>query len=303
MKRKVLFVASLFLATATFAQDGLTSKKGFKYLPEAGDYSIGTNADPFIKFGQNLLNFANNTGVNVNGFNNAGAADYVTGFNQVIVGKYFISENEAYRFSFGINTTRNVVKTFGDNPVTPNAVPNSDVIELTKVANGTYDWFVSAGREFRRGHNRLQGFYGYEAALGFSNAGKTSNSYGVEYNQMAQDSGVIAAGDSRILKQKAPLNVRLGLRGFVGVEYFFMPKMSIGTEFGWGFAYAKDIGRGYTNTEFWGIEPGTTGTTNAAYEVKVEGNNQTRTSGFQVDQGTGKFLNGVTSTIKLNFHF
>jgi hypothetical protein len=303
MKRKVLFVASLFLATATFAQDGLTSKKGFKYLPEAGDYSIGTNADPFIKFTQNILNFANNTGVKVDGFNNAGSTDYVSGFNQVIVGKYFLTDKQAVRVAFGINTERSITKTFGDNPVTPNAAPNSDVIQLTKVATGKYDWFMSAGMEYRRGHNRLQGFYGYEVALGFSNSGKTANTYGVEYNQTAQDSSAILATDSRVLKTKAPLNVRLGLRGFVGVEYFFMPKMSVGAEFGWGFAYIKDFGKGRTVTEHWGIKPGSGATTNSAYETDVEGTTQTRSTGFQVDQGTGSMLNQASSTIKLNFHF
>ncbi len=303
MKRKVLFVASLFLATATFAQDGLTSKKGFKYLPEAGDYSIGTNADPFIKFTQNLLNFANNTGVNVDGFNSAGGSDYVSGFSQVIVGKYFLTEKQAVRVAFGINTERSITKTFGDNPVTPSATPNSDVIELQKAATGKYDWFMSAGMEYRRGHNRLQGFYGYEVALGFSNSGKVSNSYGVEYNQTAQDSGYIGATASRVLKQKAPLNVRLGLRGFVGVEYFFMPKMSVGAEFGWGFAYIKDFGKGRVVTEHWGIEPGTGATANTVYETDVAGTSQTRSSGFQVDQGTGSMLDQTSSAIKLNFHF
>ena len=81
MKKTVLFVAAAVLATATFAQDGLTSKKGFKYLPEAGDWALGTDADPFIKFGQNILNFANNTGVQTNGFNSTGTADYVSGFD------------------------------------------------------------------------------------------------------------------------------------------------------------------------------------------------------------------------------
>ena len=291
MKRKVLFVASLFLATATFAQDGLTSKKGFKYLPEAGDYSIGTNADPFIKFSQNLLNFANNTGVKVDGFNNAGSADYVSGFNQVIVGKYFLTDKQAVRVAVGINTERSITKTFGDNPVTPNATPNSDVIQLQKAATGKYDWFMSAGMEYRRGHNRLQGFYGYEAALGFSNSGKTANTYGVEYNQTAQDSGYFTSNPtSRVLKTKAPLNVRIGLRGFVGVEYFFMPKMSVGAEFGWGFAYIKDFGKGRT-------------VTNSAYETDVAGTTQTRSTGFQIDQGTGSMLNQASSTIKLNFHF
>jgi hypothetical protein len=38
-----------------------------------------------------------------------------------------------------------------------------------------------------------------------------------------------------------------GLRGFIGAEYFFMPKMSIGGEFGWGLAYVKN---GATTTEY-----------------------------------------------------
>ena len=56
MKRKVLFVASLFLATATFAQDGLTSKKGEAYLPEAGDWSIGFDAGALTSYAGNMFN-------------------------------------------------------------------------------------------------------------------------------------------------------------------------------------------------------------------------------------------------------
>ena len=62
MKKKVLFVASLFLATATFAQDGLTSKKGEAYLPEAGDWALGFDANPFLNYAGNMFNGSlNNT--------------------------------------------------------------------------------------------------------------------------------------------------------------------------------------------------------------------------------------------------
>lgn len=303
MKKTVLFVAAAVLATATFAQDGLTSKKGFKYLPEAGDWALGTDADPFIKFGQNILNFANNTGVQTNGFNSTGTADYVSGFDNTIVGKYYLTESKAVRVAFHINTERAVTTTFGDNPLTPSAVPNSDVIELERAATGNYDWFVSAGHEFRRGHNRLQGFYGYEVALGFSNDSKVTNTYGVDYNQIAADSGYVASGDSRVLESKSALNVRLGIRGFVGVEYFFIPKMSLAAEFGWGFAYTKDIGRGRTVTEHWGIETNSGATEDSAYTTDVEGGSSERTTGFQVDQGTGSLLNQTATNIRLFFHF
>ncbi|MCB0380481.1 MAG: hypothetical protein KDD24_04440 [Flavobacteriales bacterium] len=60
MKKRLLFVAAIFAATATFAQDGLTSKKGEAYLPEAGDWAIGIDANPFLNYAGNLFN--GNTG-------------------------------------------------------------------------------------------------------------------------------------------------------------------------------------------------------------------------------------------------
>ena len=33
------------------------------------------------------------------------------------------------------------------------------------------------------------------------------------------------------------MNIGLEARAFIGVEYFFAPKMSVGAEFGWGFVF------------------------------------------------------------------
>ncbi len=54
--------------------------------------------------------------------------------------------------------------------------------------------------------------------------------------------------DNRITEQKTAGD--FGLRGFVGVEYFVIPKISVGGEFGLGFMYSK-VGEGYVNTESW----------------------------------------------------
>ena len=38
------------------------------------------------------------------------------------------------------------------------------------------------------------------------------------------------------------LDVAIGARGFVGVEYFVVPKISIGGEYGWGIGFFRDFG-------------------------------------------------------------
>jgi hypothetical protein len=44
----------------------------------------------------------------------------------------------------------------------------------------------------------------------------------------------------------------LGVRGFVGVEYFFAPKISIGGELGWGISYMS-TGEGEETYEFYDV--------------------------------------------------
>ncbi|NQX97221.1 MAG: hypothetical protein HRT73_04970 [Flavobacteriales bacterium] len=92
MKKKVLFVASLFLATATFAQDGLTSKKGEAYLPEAGDWALGFDANPFLNYAGNMFNGSLNNTLNLPWYS----------ANNTIYGKMYKDETTAYRMQVRI---------------------------------------------------------------------------------------------------------------------------------------------------------------------------------------------------------
>jgi hypothetical protein len=282
MKRKVLFVASLFLATATFAQDGLTSKKGEAYLPEAGDWSIGFDGTPFLNFAGNLLNGTqNNTMAPSWAGNNHGV-------DQVITGKMFKDENTAYRASlrigFGSNSTTTMVDSAAgtSNPgigALENKVSNSDGLTFA----------VGAGIEKRKGNTRIQGYYGAEAFIGFESNGSTTNDYG-----FAMDSTNVANGDAlsgRQLESKNGSRFTFGLRGFVGVEWFVAPKVSLGAEYGWGIAMnmnTGDTGAGETTTEIWNA------TDQAVETVVVTG---VKDSSFGLDTDNNQ------ARIKINFHF
>ena len=60
MKKSIALVALAFGVSSAFAQD-LTSKKGEPFLPEAGDYMIGIDANPFLNY---LGNFFGKTVAN-----------------------------------------------------------------------------------------------------------------------------------------------------------------------------------------------------------------------------------------------
>lgn len=276
----------------------LVSKKGFTILPEAGDISIGFDAVPVVDFFLNVSNIMVNTG------QTAAHPSYVTGFNNVIVGKYFLDETKAFRGKFGFNTVsvRNTDVFFNPDDVANIADPDKwTYLEDVQKISGT-DILFAGGLEFRRGHNRVQGFYGGELLLGFS-GGKTVNTWGVELNNANLTNGY-ANGDGspltpRVLKDKDGFGMEIGLRGFAGVEYFFAPKISIGAEFGWGFGFVSE-GRSSITTEVW--DPVST----SAKERVVEGDSQGG-FGFGVDDGIGKVGAGIglapSAALMINFHF
>lgn len=225
MKKKVLLIAAIFSAGLTFAQDGLTSKKGVPILPEAGDYAIGFDAANFLNYGGNLLN-----GNTSNSFNNLNQLNANT-----IYGKMFVDANMAYRgmVRLGLNTTNN--RTL----VADNNDPSKTVEDEAKTS--AFNISVGGGIEYRRGKGRLQGVYGPMAMISLGSS-STENTYGNDIT--ATNPG------PRVTETKAGSTFGLAVGGFAGVEYFFAPKMSLGAEIGWTIALNSQAD-GESTSEAW----------------------------------------------------
>jgi hypothetical protein len=293
MKRTYLLIAALFTATLGFAQDAepevLRSRRGHVILPQAGDFSLGFNAVPVVNFALNAVNIASPTG------GTAQHPGYIPGMNQIIVGKYFLSDNTALRLRVGINASSEATTFFGDDPLAEVDAEDVDEVRLATQRTNTNRSFIGAGLEFRRGHNRLQGYYGGELLVGFGGGSTTFNyAYSLEQLNNAPDPAV--AQDERTLALRDGTFLALGLRGFVGVEYFVAPKISIGAEFGLGLGVNRG-GRGSIQSELWEDDNRVT--------ERVRGNQREHGRGVWVDPGIGfigQTLN-PTAALMIHFHF
>lgn len=295
MKKISLLLTACAFSLATFAQDGdaMTSKNGHVILPEEGDIALGFDAVPVIDFALNSVNIMNNTG------QTAQHPGYVSGFNQILVGKYFIADDMAVRARLGINTNTMSSKDYGDDPLADDPADAENILLQTSTMRNS-NYFLSGGIEMRRGHNRLQGYYGGELILGFGGS-RTSNDFEIAYDEDAEEAGYMGFGSSRTLEQKSGTSITFGLRGFIGIEYFIAPKISIGAEYGWGFGLTTTP-RGESTVENWGIEPGDDATDPYQWIDESEGGQSSSSRGFSVDNGISQALGG-TASLTIHFHF
>jgi hypothetical protein len=283
MKKRLLFVAAIFAATATFAQDGLTSKKGEAYLPEAGDFALGFDANPFLNYAGNLFN--GNTSNSIG----AGATWFAP--NMAIYGKMFKDEKTAYRgmlrIGFGSTTVGTVVNLYE----TPSAVTAGTDKEFTNEVKNSYNNIVlGAGIEKRRGNTRIQGIYGGMLMIGFGGS-STENTYGLALNDSTTAANPSLNGP-RTTETKNGSTFMLGIQGFAGVEWFFAPKVSLGAEYTWGLSM-NSTGEGETTTEEWKLATPTATANSLVTETAKTG----KSSQFGIDTG----ISGAR--ISLNFHF
>jgi hypothetical protein len=297
MKKSTLLIAALaFGATAAFAQD-LTSKKGETFLPESGDWSIGIDATP-------VLNYVGNF-IGGNGLNTAPTWNFLNA-NNTIIGKMYTSETSAYRaiLRIGMTSMSQTAMIADATQTTPPTYPNLPAMKEDKFKNGSNFIGLGGGLEWRRGKTRLQGMYGVDGMLWISTA---SQKY--EYGNALSTGGTpVGVGSStnwgtnittdtygnaaRITEWKSGMTFGIGVRGFVGVEYFIVPKISIGGEFGWGIGYTMS-GASSTTTESIGGTPAAVGT------QTIEGN---KSSTFMLDTDRNAFGTG-NGSLRLNFHF
>lgn len=219
--------------TITKTEAPVTSK-GYKILPEEGDFALGIDATPFFEYIGNMFNGTVN--------NKAPWFGGEEGEALTIIGKYFLKDNRAIRASLSLNvgstvTKKDVMDDYANN--TPGMYNNQTVIDVKKV-NGLHELGLTAGYEYRRGYRRLQGFYGPEIGIEFSKT-KTKYTYANEITEANQiptwydfEEDALGTSGERTLESKNGATLGISLGGFAGVEYFIAPKLSIGGEVGLG---------------------------------------------------------------------
>ena len=260
------------------ADPALVNKRGVSILPKAGDFALGISTDPFFNYMGNFFGKSNT---------NTYKPTFTNDFG--IHGKYFLQDDRAIRvgLNLGLGSSKSI-GTVADNTTTDKFGED----ELKRNATNV-DLFV--GYEIRRGRGRVQGFYGGGVNVGFG-SDKETYSY---YNSFSSttpapttttnfSTGASSPQSSRTTEWKSGAEFSVGLGGFVGVEYFFAPQMSLGGEFGLGLGFSNR-GKGKTITEYWD-----------AVDSRVRTNETEARNG-----NTGNFTFGTDSSasIFLTFYF
>lgn len=294
MKKSLLFIAFAALATVASAQD-MTSKRGVPILPEQGDYALGFDAVPFIEYFGNVLNGTNDQSSPSPWFTQDSP------FSYAIYGKKFVAADKAYRarvrLGFGNSKLNYEV------PDKPTWTDTVNVNETYGQDESKYSYTainLGAGVECRRGKGRVQGFWGPEIWVGMEN-GKYSYKYhnaidstmtagSYEISQYTGTSTITSDG-KRITEYKMGSEFAFGIRAFVGVEYFFAPKMSVSGELGWGIGLSSR-GASKMTTEYY--EPLLS---NGSGGVRTETRETGKASGFGLD------TDNAYGSINLLFHF
>lgn len=276
-------IACAIATTVAFAQD-MNSKRGVPILPEAGEWSVGFNAVPFLDWAFDKSRIMSNTA--------ASSAANTMGYqiDQTLVLQKMTTENTAMRLKIRFETESH--KQFGEvdksgTTATPaEKVEDSEVSKRRQIALGY-------GSLTYRGKGRVKGFYGYEGMLKLDDGGRTTYEYGNEINAdyqdpAATDFGSNINGTSRTLKNKVAGMYSVGAAAIIGVEYFFAPKMSVSCEYSWGVEYMRS-GKGKTTSEAWD------GTTSSVKETETEGTRGDRNADIQVGNDN--------AAINLKFYF
>ena len=251
-KLTILFFTALFCGIGTtYGQDveQMTNKNGVNILPEAGQFAIGFDALPFLRFAGNMFNGNTNNGVAA-AFPNFGGS----GNGGTLYGKYFLSETMAIRGRVGL--FQSTVQTVNRVMLDGQAVPQNNIEVEDEMITNNFNFELGGGIEFRRGKGRLMGVYGGEMFVSM-NTFNRSYTYGnalTADNQRPTTSnfgtGNIVNPGHRVISSISPNSFGVGARGFAGVEYFFAPQISIGAEFNLGIAYTG-TNRSAVVTEEW----------------------------------------------------
>ena len=238
MKKIILSIVLISVFQFTYAQE-LVSKKGTPILPEPKDWSIGFDASPLIKYVGNFFNHAENNNSLMN------YQDSVT-----LVGLYVKNAATAYRAKVRLN--------FISEKWTAHVEDQLNALSTVNDERNFSQFAITLGLGIQkmRGKGRLKGIYGFEGLITYG-TNKNDYTYGNAIDATHQTPVSTDWSDTlhQDIYNPSPGNINtssglirataikngaffeIGVRGFIGAEYFFAPKMSLSAEYGWTIAF------------------------------------------------------------------
>lgn len=227
MKRILIIIAACTFGFASFAQDeyeevarpSKASKGNSEYLPSAGDIAVGLDGTPFFDYIGNMFNGS--------AFNSLNLGDNTLYF------RYYLTNTTAARLSVSFYSKHDVSKGYVSDDAALFVDPTSNAQLIDRANYLTNGFKASAGYQINRSYKRLNGYVG--ADIGYSiHKEKVTYEYGNQMNQLNPTPSTDIWGNAAVRPLVTNRNgfQSFFLGAFIGAEYFFLPKVSIGGEFG-----------------------------------------------------------------------
>ncbi|AHF13882.1 hypothetical protein BARVI_09055 [Barnesiella viscericola DSM 18177] len=238
MKKIIAIILSACLFPAMlWAED----KEQKQYLPEEGDWALGIDVVPILKYIGNAFNGTNGS----NELSHVGGTPFTSGKfggqglmpTVSIMGKYMLTDEWAVRANVGlmISSANNKAYSIDDKALAENPFSEAKVVDGARYDRNGMSMLL--GAEYRKGSRRIQGVFGAGLLFAFQNS-KETYSWGnalTEINQSPTSHSfanmpTLPTGYRALKQNGAGSDFYLGLTGSAGVEWFVAPKIALGAE-------------------------------------------------------------------------
>ncbi|HJG88354.1 hypothetical protein [Barnesiella viscericola] len=238
MKKIIAIILSACLFPAMlWAED----KEQKQYLPEEGDWALGIDVVPILKYIGNAFNGTNGS----NELSHVGGTPFTSGKfggqglmpTVSIMGKYMLTDEWAVRANVGlmISSANDKAYSIDDKALAENPFSEAKVVDGARYDRNGMSMLL--GAEYRKGSRRIQGVFGAGLLFAFQNS-KETYSWGnalTEINQSPTSHSfanmpTLPSGYRALTQNEAGSNFYLGVTGSAGVEWFVAPKIALGAE-------------------------------------------------------------------------
>lgn len=238
MKKLIVIILSACLFPAMLWAE---EKQQKQYLPEEGDWALGIDVVPILKYIGNAFNGTNGS----NELSHVGGTPFTSGKfggqglmpTVSIMGKYMLTDEWAVRANVGlmISSANNKAYSIDDKALAENPFSEAKVIDGARYDRNGMSMLL--GAEYRKGARRIQGVFGAGLLFAFQNS-KETYSWGnalTEINQSPTSHSfanmpTLPTGYRALKQNGAGSDFYLGLTGSAGVEWFVAPKIALGAE-------------------------------------------------------------------------